>query len=95
MHEHDEIPPALIEALKALSDAEDHLPDTVFIIVPSDPRAQLIDAFQRGIEEGHRFHDVLGDQLGSPEAIIEALKADGRVEVTQVVELDPELAPYV
>ena len=52
-------------------------------------------AFREGLAEGHRFFDILGVRLASAEQIVDALKADGRVEVRQTVELDPELAPYV
>ncbi|MBO2521580.1 MAG: hypothetical protein CW345_07235 [Firmicutes bacterium] len=95
MLERNEIPPALVEALMALCGSEDIPEGTVVFINRPDPRERLIQAFERGLAEGHRFFDVLGVRLASAEQILEALKNDGRVEVRQTVELDPELAPYV
>lgn len=94
MGKKDELPPALIEALMALA-GEDAPEDAMLLIVRPSPREQLASAFQEGLGLGHRFRDVFGGELSSAEEIIDALKADGRVQVTQVVELDPELAPYL
>lgn len=95
MFDRDEIPPALIEALLALNGGEDAPEGAIVFISRPDPRERLVQAFREGLAEGHRFFDVLGVRLASAEQIVDALKADGRVEVRQTVELDPELAPYV
>ncbi len=94
MRKREQLPPALIEALMALT-GEDAPEEAVFFIVRPDPREQLANAFQEGLGLGHRFRDVFGGELSSADDIIQALKSDGRVHVTQVVELDPELAPYL
>lgn len=76
--------------------AGDGVPEGAIIYVGRvDPRERLIQAFRQGLAEGHRFFDVLGVRLASAEQILDALKADGRVEVRQTVELDPDLAPFV
>lgn len=95
MLDKDHLPPALIEALLALNEGEDAPEGAIVFISRPDPREQLMQAFREGLAEGHRFFDVLGVRLASAEQIIDALKADGRVEVRQTVELDPDLAPYV
>jgi len=91
----DELPPALIEALMALTRGEDVPSGAIIFVNHVDPRERLVQAFREGLAEGHRFFDVFGVRLSSAEQILDALKADGRVEVRQTVELDPELAPYV
>lgn len=90
-----EIPPGLIEALLALGGTEDLPEGAVVFVRRAYPRDRLIQAFREGLAEGHRFFDVLGVRLATAEQILDALKADGRIEVRQTVELDPELAPYV
>lgn len=94
MGEREKIPPALIEALLALG-GEDLPEDAIVFVSRPDPRERLVQAFQQGLADGHRFFDVLGVRLASAEQIVDALKADGRIEVRQTIELDPELAPYV
>lgn len=95
MWDEKELPPGLLEALAALT-GEDELPEEalVFIVRP-DPRDQLMEVFGHGLRQGHRFYDVLGSDLLSAEEVIAALKADGRVQVTQTVELDPVLAAFL
>lgn len=95
MWEEQELPPGLWEALAALTGGEDLPGDAVVFVVKPDPRDQLMRMFSEGLEEGHRFYDILGGTLASAEEIIQALKSDGRVHVTQTVELDPALAPYL
>lgn len=95
MRENESLPPSLVEALLALIGTDDAPGDVVIVVARPDPREQLVDVFEHGLSLGHRFRDVLGSDLGSADAIIRALKADGRVQVTQTVELDPELAPYL
>lgn len=95
MFRDEEIPPALIEALLALNGGEDAPEGAILFIGRPDPRERLVRAFREGLAEGHRFFDILGVRLASAEQIVDALKADGRIEVRQTVELDPELAPYV
>lgn len=95
MWEKEELPPGLLEALAALTNGEDLPEEAVIFVIRPDPRDQLMEAFNEGLEEGHRFYDVLGGDLLSAEAVIDALKADGRVQVTQTVELDPLLAGYL
>lgn len=94
MPKRESLPPALIEALLALA-GEDAPEDVALFIVRPDPREQLLTAFEEGLGLGHRFRDVFGGELSTADDIIHALKSDGRVHVTQVVELDPELAPYL
>jgi len=89
------LPPALIEALLALNAGEDLPEGAIVFISRPDPRERLMQVFRQGLADGHRFFDVLGKHLTTAEQIIDALKADGRIEVRQTVELDPELAPYV
>lgn len=90
-----ELPPGLLEALAALTNGEDLPDEAIVYIIRSDPRDQLMSAFDEGLKEGHRFYDVFGGDLLSAEEVIDALKADGRVQVTQTVELDPLLAGYL
>lgn len=93
--EKDEIPPALIEAIMALTNGEDAPEGTVVFVMRPDPREQLSFAFREELQRGREFFDVFGARLNSPDEIIDALKSDGRVQVSQTVELDPELAPYL
>lgn len=95
MWDEKELPPGLLEALLALTNGEDLPEEAVVYVIRPDPRDQLLEAFNEGLSEGHRFYDVLGGDLLSAEAVIEALKADGRVQVTQTVELDPVIASYL
>lgn len=95
MWEEKELPPGLLEALAALTGDEDVPEGAVVFVVKPDPRDHLMEAFAHGLSEGHRFYDILGQDLRSAEDVIDALKADGRVQVTQTVELDPQLAPYL
>ena len=94
MRKREPLPPALIEALLALA-GEDAPEDAAFVVIRPSPREALARAFQEGLELGHQFRDIFGGKLSSVDDIIEALKADGRVHVSQVVELDPELVPYL
>lgn len=93
--ERDEIPPALIEAIMALTNGEDAPDGAVVFVMRPDPREQLAHVFREELRRGRTFFDLYGARLTSPEEIIDALKADGRVRVSHTVELDPELAPYL
>lgn len=91
----DEIPPGLIEALMALGEDAGAGDGTMIYCIRPDPRDRLMQAFEEGLAEGHRFSDIFGGALKSADEIIGALKSDGRVHVMQTVELDPALAPYL
>lgn len=93
--EKDAIPPGLLEAIIALTDGEDAPEGAVVFVVRPDPREQLVLALREALQRGRKFFDLWGARLDSPEEIIAALKADGRVQVSDTVELDPELAPYL
>ncbi len=91
-----ELPPEVLRALveTLMEEFGDEIP-AAYIVIRRDEgaeaRARLLELFADGLSSGDRFADVLGQPLETPEAILQALKEDGRVAVTQTLELRPEL----